>query len=730
MSEEQNTSELLRLEIQRILAGHPQNALGYNQLLQALKLRGSGKTLLDQILRQMLGAGELIKERRSRYGLPSRLGYLTGTLQGNSRGFAFLISDLPNDDDVYIRARQLKGAAHGDRVLVRLQTGDRGAGRRREGEVQAILSRGCDELVGTLERSGKSCFVIPDERRLCWQVQVLAGELGRAKSGEKVVVKISRWPSGGEQPRGRIIECFGAAGSPGAEQRALWHKFDLPGDFPQAVLRELEQLPGEEAIAVIAEEQGRQDLRDLFMVTIDGDQAKDFDDAVSLEVTAAGNYRLGVHIADVSHYVREGSKLDRGALERATSIYLSDTVIPMLPPLLSEQLCSLQAGRDRLAFSVLIELNQEGELLSHSFFPSLITVNHRLTYRQVEACLESTLPPQPCEEDLDRRLRQMDHLAVQLKRRRLQRGTLDLNLPEAEIILDLDGNPVDIQLRNMGRSESLIEEFMILCNEVVAAHLTEEKIPTIYRVHAVPAIEKLTALREMLLTMNYTLEGDLERIKPRQLSDLLEKSRGKSEERLIRYLLLRSLPQARYSSANEGHFGLASRYYTHFTSPIRRYPDLEVHRILKEHFYRGKLAPERLQKLAFRLPSIAAQSSERERAAMEAERASEDLKKVQYMQSRLGEEYPGIISGVTNFGLFVELENTVEGMIPIGDLTDDYYVYHERRAALVGERRRKVYRLGEPVVVRVVRAGLNEGKITFGLVEGPPAPQKTRERHT
>lgn len=716
MSKHTSTLEALRDRIHSTLAGHPHSALAVNQLLAALELQGSGKALLEGELAVMAKEGKLIKTGSARYGLPERLNCLTGTLQGHRRGFAFLRSEQSRDEDIFIRSSKLNGAMHGDRVVVRLN-GRRG-GRRREGEVITVLQRGTSRLVGTLERKGKQCYVVPDEERYGRFIRVPSRTLRRVRPGEKVVVQVDRSEGRESGLGGSVVECLGQAGAPGTEGEALRHRFDLPGEFPRAVDKELRGLPGEEAIEAVALEQGRPDLRGLFTITIDGDQAKDFDDAITLEEGEAGRLRLGVHIADVSEYVREGGPLDREAFQRGTSIYPVGSVIPMLPPHLSEGLCSLQAGRDRLAVSVFMDLDPEGDLAGYEFYPSLIKVNRRLTYKSVEEILrQEQAPGEAAEKDLAERLRRMDGLAGVLRRRRLRRGALDLDMPEAEIILDDAGNPVAIERRHLGRSESLIEEFMILCNEVVASHFHREEVPFLYRVHAVPTAEKMVALRDTLSVLGYTLDGDPERIKPRQLQKLLDSSKGAPEEKLVRFLLLRSLPQARYSAVNEGHFGLASRIYTHFTSPIRRYPDLAIHRILKERQPAGELKPERTRALQSRLPAVALHSSERERAAMEAERAGEDIMKARYMESRLGEEYPGIISGLTNFGIFVELENTVEGMIPLNDLEDDYYVYQEKQAALVGERTRRTFRLGDHLRVRVIRANRHDGRVAFALVD-------------
>ena len=712
----------LRAQIEELLAESRQKTLSVKQLSQALGLQGQDSKILARELGLMLEEGLLIKSVRGHFGLPRRSDCLTGVLQGNRRGFAFLRPD-GEEEDIYIRSRSLNDAVHGDRVMIRLISG---IGRRREGEVIGILQRGHRRLVGTLKQQGKRCYVLPDDQRLFQEIEVSAGK-NMAKPGEKVVLEIETWGRGHKLSRGKVVERLGPAGSTQAEQLSLHRKYDLPMDFPDNVLEEVKRMPGEESIPMAVVEGTRRDLRALPMVTIDGQSARDFDDAVSLETMTDGSFRLGVHIADVSYYVRAGKPLDREAFKRATSTYLVNQVIHMLPPLLSEELCSLKAGRDRLALSVFIELNREGEVAAYSLTPSVIRVTERLTYPQVEAFLEGSGDGKLLEHAfLGETLQQMGRLAYALRRRRLQRGSLDLDLPEAQIILDDDGNPVQIIRHHLGRSESLIEEFMILANETVAGHMAREKIPCLYRVHAVPTEEKLAALKETLSLLGLPDVTRKKELKPSQLKLLLESSKGKPAERLIRFLMLRSLPQARYSAENEGHFGLASSFYCHFTSPIRRYPDLVVHRILKETLAGNGLKADRMAKHKARLPIIAQQASERERAAMEVERADEELMKARYMEDKVGEVYPGLISGVANFGLFVELENTVEGMIPIADLGDDYYIYQEKQAALVGERSRKSYRLGDRIEIEVVRVNTTDGKLTFAL----PAAQGRAKKRT
>ena len=715
MKKHHNGAGAIRSKILDLLKRSRQHSLTLKQIMAGLDMNKNEGSIINGELKKMAGEGLVIRTEGNRYGLPERLGILSGVLQGNRRGFAFLRPEQKRDD-VYISAQNLNEAAHGDRVLVKL---DRKKNRRkREGTVIGILKRGQSRLVGTLRREGKRYYVFPDDQRFPGPVQVPLKGMTQAQVGDKVVVEIERWAQGNKPARGKLVEYIGPVGTRYTEQMTFKHRFELPGEHPPQALKELESLPGEKEISRLAAEQKRADLTDLQMVTIDDELARDFDDAVSLEQAAGGVYRLGVHIADVSQYVRQGKALDREALKRGTTIYLVERAIHMLPPQLSENICSLQAGKDRLAVSVIMDIDGEGNLIEAAFKPSLIRVDERLSYQQVEAYLSgreeaSVFKGRTVADMIDR----MADLAEVLRTRRMQRGSLDLDIPEARIEVDEEGAPLKVEKRVMGQSESLIEEFMIYCNETVASYLEEKNLPCLYRIHAVPAEEKLVALRETLGLMNIKAAAKMKVLKPGDLKTLLEETKGEQTEKLVRYLVLRSLPQALYSAFNEGHFGLASERYCHFTSPIRRYPDLVVHRILKQHLLPGGYSKEKAKRLQARLPGIAQQSSERERAAVEAERASVEMKKAHYMEQKLGEEYTGIINGVTNFGLFVELENTVEGMIPVNELKDDYYIYNEKAALLTGERTRKSYRLGDSVQVKVIRANREEGKVTFAPAE-------------
>lgn len=710
-----NLSEEIGARIIDVLKTHSQASLSLPQILAALGMQPHDRHILLAEVKRMLDQGLLIKTTGKCYGLPERLNCLTGVLQGNRRGFAFLRPDSRNED-VFIKAKNMNNSAHGDRVVVRIDRKKKK--RHREGTVIGIIERGQKHIIGTLFREGKKYLVFPDDQRFPGSIQVSMKGLQKIAAGNKVVAEIEEWSHGKQPSRGRVVEHIGPVGSVDTEQKTFGYRYDLPDEFPKAVLKSLESLPDESDLPGLVAEENRNDLRDLPMVTIDDELARDFDDAVSLERTDHGFYRLGVHIADVSSYVREGKAIDREAFKRGTSTYLVDRVIHMLPPLLSEQLCSLQAGKDRLAFSVFMDIDLQGEVIGVNIIPSLISVNERLTYQLVEQYISDRQQKLLFkDQSLPAMFDLMVDLAGILRNRRLERGALDLDLPEARIVVDQDGVPLSVEKRSMGNSESLIEEFMICCNETVAGYLFEKKMPCIYRVHPVPTAEKLSMLRETLTLMGVQSVARIKTLKPKHLYRLLEETRGEKTEKLVRYLVLRSLPQAYYSAVNEGHYGLASGFYCHFTSPIRRYPDLIVHRILKQVVISGDFNPEKRKRLQARLLSVAHQASVRERLAIEAERASADIKKAQYMEQKIGEIYSGIINGVTNFGIFVELDNTIEGMIPISEVDNDSYVYHEKSAALVGERTRKTFKLGDSIRVQVVRANREEGKVTFGLAD-------------
>jgi len=663
-----------------------------------------------KLLNSMEAEGEIVKTRFHRYGVPERMNLVVGYLDGNPKGFGFVVADNPEVPDLFISPENMNGAMHHDRVIARIYGRTRGL--KREGEVIRILKRVNQRLVGTFERSGHYGFVVPADRKIWQDIFIPKNATKNAKDGQIVEVEITRWPEARRNPEGKIREVIGFKGEPGNDIKLIIKEYKLPEEFPAKVLKEAEKIPLTIEEAEIAR---RRDLREMMIFTIDGEDAKDLDDAVSLEKMANGHYRLGVHIADVSFYVRENSALDREALARGTSVYLVDRVIPMLPPRLSNGICSLNPHEDRLTLSVLMEIDNKGEVIQYEIFESVIRSKARLTYKKVAQALE----------DVDRDVRHeyadvlptleiMKELAEILTERRRRRGSIDFDLPETKVILNELGGVLGIELYERNIATRIIEEFMLVTNETVAQHAFFQGIPFIYRNHEKPDDDRINEFNEFLHGLGYHLKG-VQDIHPQVLQELLQMVEGKPEEKVINTVMLRSMKQARYEAENKGHFGLAAEYYAHFTSPIRRYPDLMIHRILREVLTNKYLKPKRIAKLDKVLPDIARQSSERERLAQEAERETVDLKKVQYMLDKVGEVYRGLISGVTNSGMFVELDNTVEGFIHISTMLDDYYHHDEKTYSLIGERSKKTYRIGDQVEVRVIKVNPDLRQIDFEL---------------
>lgn len=680
------------------------------ELISALNIDPKETDLLLKTLNYLEKQGLVVKNRRGKYGVPEKMNLIVGKLEGHPGGYAFLLPDDPEIDDIYISREDMNGAMHGDRVLVRPKIAAK-ANSKVEGEVIRILQRALKTVVGTVERGKHFSFVVPDDKRIFYDLYVPKDKTIGAKNGQKVVAKITEWPEKRRNPSGEIVEILGYPDEPGVDVLSIIKKYELPLDFPEKVKRQVQQIPDE----VLREDLvGREDFRHLKTITIDNEDAKDLDDAVSIEKTSDG-YRLGVHIADVSYYVEEKSPLDVEALKRGCSVYLVDRVIPMLPPKLSNGICSLNPRADRLTMSVIIDFDSEANIKSYKITPGVIKTCERMTYTQVNKILE-----EEDKESIERfdylveDLHWMKELAEKLSHKRFARGSLDFELDEAKVILDENGHPVDVVKEERRISSSIIEEYMIAANEVVAEHIFWLKIPLVYRIHENPDEEKINSLKEFLYNFGYTLKGT-QNLKPKSLQQILEQVKGKPEQRLINTMLLRSLRQARYSGVNFGHFGLASLYYTHFTAPIRRYPDLIVHRILRKQL-QNDIDQKQEKKLVKIVERVAKLSSERERVAEEAERESVDLKIAEYMASRIGETYEAIVSGVTSFGIFVELDNTIEGLVHVSHMEDDYYHFNEKTMALIGERTGKTFRIGDVVQVKVYNVNIAERHIDFVLV--------------
>jgi ribonuclease R len=664
-------------------------------------------------------SGEIIRTRNDRFGIPERMDFIRGRMQVNAKGFGFLIPEDREHPDVYIAAHDLGTAMHGDTVFVKVTTQGH-LGGKMEGEVVRVIQRAHQTIVGTFQYQDSFAFILPDDKRIVRDVFVTKEHFHGALDGQKVVVEIIKYPEGRSAAEGKIIEVLGHQEEPGVDILSIIRKFQLPEVFPEELIEEAKQVP--EAISH-HELAGRRDLRDKRIVTIDGEDAKDLDDAVHVKLLPNGHYVLGVHIADVGYYVRENSLLDQEAYRRGCSVYLVDRVIPMLPHRLSNGICSLNPQVDRLTVSCEMEFDSNANRIRHELYTSVIRTTERMTYTHVRQLLneeEGYLELQDRYSDLVDDFRLMKQLAMRLRWKRMDRGAIDFDFVESKILVDANGKPTEIVKRERSIAEMLIEEFMLAANETVAEHFHWLKVPFLYRIHENPDAEKLLHLMEFITNFGYVVKGKGNTVHPGAMQKLLEEIKDKPEAVLISKVMLRSMKQAKYDSKSLGHFGLATEFYSHFTSPIRRYPDLVIHRIIRDTIEQGQLSESRIEALAARIDDIARQSSERERVAVEAERETDALKKAEYMVDKIGQEFEGMISSVTNFGIFIELLNTVEGLIRLSDLTDDYYHYHERQHALIGERTSKMYRIGDMVKVKVARVNVSERTIDFEMVDMKP----------
>lgn len=677
------------------------------QLVDALADVCSASRLWQELL-ALEANGEIIRTRFDTYGLPEKMGLVAGRFQLTSKGFGFVIPDNKGDrPDVFIPPRSLNGAMNNDRVLARVNNDAHG--KKPEGEILRIIVHANNKVVGIFHQTGDFAFVTPDDKRIGQDVYVMRKHFNGAKDGQKVVVEITEWPQEHRKAEGRVSEVLGNIGDVGLEILSIIKQNDLPLQFPDEVLEAARKVPKTIKKSELA---GRRDLRDRTVVTVDGEDAKDLDDAVYVEQLGRDEYLLGVYIADVSYYVTEDSTLDKEARERGTSVYLVDRVLPMLPERLSNGICSLNAGEDRLAMACEMHIDSLGTILSYDIFPAVINVRHRLSYNIVRAILAGDSAMCERYEDILPMVARMDILRQILHDKRARRGAVDFELPEQKVILDENLHPIDIVQRIHGNAESIIEEFMLAANETVAKHMFDAHWPFIYRVHDIPSEERMQEFAKLLANFNIKFRVK-EETEPKDIQQAVAEVAGKAEERLITTVALRSMKQAVYQTDNIGHFGLAAKYYTHFTSPIRRYPDLIVHRLLRAWMQQPKLKDSEVEPLEEKLDVIAEHSSIRERAAADAERATVDLKMCEYMAGHIGEEYDGIISGVTAFGMFVELPNGVEGLVHISSLMDDYYDFYEERYALVGNHSGRAYRLGDAVRIEVLNVNISDVSIDF-----------------
>ncbi len=666
---------------------------------------------LNQVLESLVADGKIERSQRGKFTKAEHQ-RLSGVFTGNVRGFGFVAIE-GEPEDIFITEAYVNGAMHGDTVQVELLPGKAEPGRRKEGKVVKVLERGVIQAVGTFQKKKTFGFVVPDDMRLGKDIFVPIEHSKGAVDGHKVVVELTNYGNDRKKPEGKVVEIIGHINDPGTDIMSIVKGYGLPTEFPEKVLKQAERV-GKPVSA--ADRAGRMDIRDWQMVTIDGEDAKDLDDAITL-TKEGGQYHLGVHIADVTNYVQERSALDVEALERGTSVYLVDRVIPMLPHALSNGICSLNQGEDRLALSCMMVIDAKGNVIDHKLAETVVRVDRRMTYTSVRKILMDKDEAERAEyEALVPMFEQMEELAAILREKRRKRGSIDFDFPETKIVLDGQGKPVEVKPYERNVATKIIEDFMLIANETVAQDFFWQELPFVYRTHDVPDPEKIRKLRQFIYNFGYSMKAGQEEIHPKELQKLLEKIDDTPEEPLISRLTLRSMKQAKYTTDCTGHFGLATQYYCHFTSPIRRYPDLQIHRIIKEAL-RGKMTEKRIAHYEGILPEVASQSSRRERLAEEAERETNKMKKVEYMSEHIGEIFEGVISGITAWGMYVELPNTIEGMIHVTNLNDDYYHYVEDTYELVGEHTGKCYKLGQAIQVAVARTDKMLRTIDFVLPE-------------
>ncbi len=663
-----------------------------------------------EVLQALLSEGRIQLTKNGKYVKPDA-SQPVGIFIGHAKGFGFVEVE-GREEDFYIPENKTGGAFHMDRVQVSLLPGKRG--QRQEAMVVKILERGTKQVVGTYEQSQNFGFVIPDNGKMGTDIFVPKERSKGAVTGHKVVVELTSYGDERHKPEGKVTEILGHLNDPGVDILSIVRGYGLPMEFGEKVMNQAARVP-EEVLA--ADLEGRMDLREVQMVTIDGEDAKDLDDAVSLWVDEAGQYHLGVHIADVTNYVQENSALDWEALERGTSVYLVDRVIPMLPHKLSNGICSLNEGVDRLALSCLMTINEKGEVIDYQIAETVICVERRMSYTSVKKILEERDEAERAEyEALVPMFEQMEQLAAILRKRRHKRGAVDFDFAESKILLDGQGHPVAIKPYERNVATKIIEDFMLIANETVAQHFFWLELPFVYRTHEKPDPEKIMKLSAFIRNFGYQMKLTGEEIHPKELQKLLDKVEGTKEEMLISRLALRSMKQAKYTVECTGHFGLACQYYCHFTSPIRRYPDLQIHRIIKEQL-RGRLNEKRITHYEEKLPDVAKHSSRMERRADEAERETDKLKKAEYMGEHIGEVYEGVISGITQWGIYVELPNTVEGLIHVSTLPGDYFCYDEKSYEMVGQNTGKTYKLGERITIQVKDVDLFMRTVDFMIPE-------------
>ena len=662
-----------------------------------------------QLLTLLEEAGDIAKSSKDRYFLSEKLGIYKGVVLANKKGFAF-INIGKEHDDIFVSKDNLNGALDKDLVLVKVLS-KKSDNNSEEGIILKVIERGIKQVVGEFIDGDGIYYVVPDDLRIDDKIEIFSDALAGAVAGHKVVVSIFDY-----EPKltGEIIQILGHKNDPGVDILSIIARYDIEVEFSDEIYQSLDKIP-----AFVKEEDlmERMDLRDEVIVTIDGDDAKDLDDAISLKKLANGNFQLGVHIADVSHYVKEGSFLDKEAVNRGTSIYLVDRVIPMLPHKLSNGICSLHPDVDRLTISCFMEIAGDGSLVNYEIKESVIHSKQRMTYQNVNKILDNDIELTKRYQGYIELFFLMEELAAILRNKREQRGSIDFDLNESKILIDDKGKAIDIVLRERGKSEKVIEEFMLLANETVASCVKWLDLPFIYRIHEKPQVKKLQKFSTVAKTLGYSLKGSLQQVYPNQLSSFVEEIKGTEAHTLLATLLLRCMSKAKYSEEALGHFGLASENYTHFTSPIRRYPDLLVHRLLRAYLFEGKINPQAVEHFSSVIPQLAESSSNCEMIAINLERDVESMKKAEYMLSHIGDIYEGLISSVTAFGMFVELDNTIEGLVHMMELKDDYYHFDEINMRLVGERTGRIYKMSDRIKIQVKAVNKEDGNIDFSVLK-------------
>lgn len=682
----------------------------FKEIAMLLQVPKEARGELNEVLMELEKEGKIRVTQKGKY-VKGEARTLRGIFQAHARGFGF-VSVEGETEDIFISEDDINGALQGDEVDVVLTKVPEG--KRREGKILKIVNRGTEKLVGYYQKRKSFGFVVPDNERFLQDIFVPAERSKGAVTGHKVVVELTSYGGKDKKPEGKVIEILGHVNDPGVDILSIVKGYDLPMEFPEKVLNQAERVAQPVSTADMA---GRKDVRHWQTVTIDGEDAKDLDDAITL-TKENDIYTLGVHIADVTNYVQEGSALDREALKRGNSVYLADRVIPMLPHVLSNGMCSLNAKEDRLALSCIMKIDEKGNVIDHEIAETVVNVNERMTYTSVKKILEEQDAAEcQCYQEFVPMFELMKKLSSILREKRHKRGAIDFDFPEAKMILNKDGKPIEIKAYDRNVATKIIEDFMLLANETVAEDYFWQEIPFVYRIHETPDEDKMRKLMTFIQNFGYTMHvGKGQTIRPKEVQKLLDKIEGSPEEVLISRLALRSMKQAKYTPDNEGHFGLATQYYTHFTSPIRRYPDLQIHRIIKDNL-RGRMQESRRTHYAKILPDVTKKASTLERRAEEAERETVKLKKVQYMQQFCGEEFEGVISGITKWGLYVELPNTVEGLVHVTNMMDDHYDYDERTYQMIGSHTRKTYNLGQKVRIRVIGCDTISRTIDFELVE-------------